>query len=84
MTNPPEKRLGTVVITGALLDTYIGRSVHSEVRVLGLKKYDIENDTWSFVCTGPDFPIHWEGYPSPIVDSEELSKVRATRENSDD
>jgi len=80
---PPERRLGKIRITGVLLDTLISKAISSKAQVIGLDEYDVANDTWVFVCRGPDFPEHFEGGDAPFVGGEELRRIREFRETQD-
>ena len=79
----PDRRFGKVRITSELLDLLFTDMLHSEVHVSDMLEYDRANDTWTFLCSGPDFPNLAEFSPVPYVDAVELRRIREFREDFD-
>ena len=77
----PDPRFGKIKITGHLLNLIFTNAMKSEINVLDMLEYDRANDTWIFLCSGPDFDLHPEGCPVPHVDAGNLRENREYRES---
>ena len=78
------RRFGKVKLTGKVLDMLFTNSMLSEVHVLEVAEYDRVNDTWTFLCSGPDFTDVIEGCVAPYADAFDLKCNREYREQHDD
>ena len=79
------RRLGRVALSGDLLNQLLSVALNSEITCIARPKYQTENDTFVFLCEGPDFPEHYEGVgmKPQYVDSLDLERLRKLRENSE-
>ena len=80
----PTPRFGKIRITGKLLNLLFTSAMLSEINVLDMLEYDRANDTWIFLCSGPDFYAHLEGSPVPYMDAGDLRVMREHGESLED
>lgn len=84
MTAEHPRRFGQVKVTGKLLDTLFTDVMLSDIHVLEMLEYDRVKDTWTFLCSGPDFLDVIEGCVALYTDADDLRKNREWREAHDD
>ena len=72
----PRQNFGAVKISGELLNRHVSLMLNSDVEVVELLAYERANDTWKFLCKGPDFVEHYKGGEVSVADAHVLEQNR--------